>query len=132
MMITISAGETIEEIREAIAKLAKIYGMTLVAKAEETSVTVEAEKPVTEKKTRGRKKAETTETVEEIDTVIPSTPLIEIASKEQAMVALTDLNGKKGLPVARALLLEFGANRFSELKEEHFAEFVAKAKTLAA
>ena len=46
------------------------------------------------------------------------------ASKEAAMEALTVLNGSKGLPVARGVLAQFKATRFSELKEENYGAFI--------
>lgn len=53
------------------------------------------------------------------------------ATKEKALEALQLLNGKKGLPTARALLEKYKAVRFSELKESDYPVFIEDALLLA-
>jgi hypothetical protein len=48
---------------------------------------------------------------------------------DDARKALSDLNTAKGLDVARAALIHFGANRISELAPENYAGFVAHCKS---
>lgn len=66
------------------------------------------------------------------ETAVQAPVEVEPATKEQAIAALTEVNGKLGMSKARELLARFGANRMSEVKAEDYGRFVMEARSLTA
>jgi hypothetical protein len=139
VLVSVS-GKTVGEVKEKLAAIAKAFGL---------SVTEEK----TEKRVRSPNKKNETQTVEAVAEVEVASPKIEetvptdalvketpmsvvvpsisvVATKEAAMDALKDLNAKRGLPVAREVLLKFQASRFSELKEADFGAFIEACREI--
>jgi hypothetical protein len=68
-------------------------------------------------------------TVESVSTKVievESTPAVPV-TLQQVKEALSTFIASHGMPDAMILLKSFGANRVSELAEENYAEFIAKA-----
>lgn len=61
-----------------------------------------------------------------IKTAAPSQVAAPGYSREHVHQALQQVNVAVGLPKSREILQSFGANRISEIKEEHFKSFVDK------
>lgn len=141
MNLTITAN-TPQELREKLIELAVIFGYNPaqqelpLPKTSEPKAEQQSEPAKEEKKTRTCKAkadepsktepqtpAETpaqTDLFGEADTAAET----KKATKEDAIAALKKVTEVKGIEVARAVLSEFECSRVSELKEEHFAEFV--------
>lgn len=142
MNLTITAN-TPQELKEKLVELAVIFGYNPAQqelpfpKPTEPKAEQQPEPAKEEKKTRTRKAkadepsksepqapaetpAQDTDLFGEADTKAET----KKATKEDAIAALKKVNEEKGIEVARAVLSEFDCSRVSELKEEHFAEFV--------
>lgn len=145
LILTI-AGESVEELKQKLKGLAKEFGLDVSSAQMNLPLPETVSEPNPEKKIRA-KKAEKVAAAEtpEVNTSAVSTdaapaavsvdptsgtqpvadaPAPSVSSREAAMAALQELNSKKGLPKAREVLLQFKANRFSELKETDFGGFV--------
>ena len=84
--------------------------------------------PVAEPKKKAKKKASKKKAAAEPEVK----EVTGDVSREQVHVALQAVNASAGLPRAREILKEFGAQRLSELKEEIFPAFVLKCNEVSA
>jgi hypothetical protein len=132
LVLTIT-GNSVEEIRENLQKVAREFG----ALGESDALPVAVE-PEVEKKPRGRPKKETApaangnghlhaEADETTDPFAVETPPASSkkATREELNAAIMKVQTTKGLPEARKILSQHGYKRVPEIKEQDFAKVIA-------
>jgi hypothetical protein len=134
LVLTIT-GNSVEEIRENLQKVAREFGA--LGEADALPVAVE---PEPEKKTRGRSKkeaapvangnghADAEETTDPfaVETAAPS----KKATREELNAAIMKVQTTKGLPEARKILSQHGYKRVPEIKEQDFAKVIASCASV--
>lgn len=119
-------GNDVEEIKKKLTDLSLAFGVTLPEQPQlslpidmrtKAAEPTESEAPAQKKRAAKAKAEKTPEPAVEEKTLAPVT-------KDVARAALEKVGETSGMDTVRELLLKFGADKFSSLKEERFAEFV--------
>jgi Sec-independent protein translocase protein TatA len=123
-MVTVTfACESIPQLCSEIGKFLKEFDQTVTE--DQLSFTEEqiahAVDAVKSKKPEKKKEEKQDEPANKIPTKV-----VGVVNKEQVYAALQGVNSTLGLPTARNILKEFGAEKMSDLKEEFYAAFVEK------